>query len=181
MRLVMDAKRFDELYEIYKTSFPDVEQRTEEGQKAVFCHPCYRLYIREEEGKILAFLGCWDLPSCCFVEHLATTEACRGKGYGKDLILECAADTAKPIFLEIEPITEADPMTGRRAGFYQRLGFVVNAFPYEQMPLKPGDSPIPLWVMSYGETVAEDAFLPYKKEIYQMVYGIPQDETETKL
>lgn len=170
------AERFEEIYAIYRTSFPDVEQRTKDSQAAVLNNPYYRLYIREEEGKILAFLGCWHLPSCCFVEHLATTEACRGKGYGKDLIVECLADTEKPVFLEIELICEEDPMTGRRAGFYERLGFVANTFPYEQMPLKQGDAAIPLWVMSYGNAVTEEEFLPYKREIYQLVYGISEED-----
>ena len=131
-------------YQIYEESFPAIERRTKEGQKRVLENPYYRVRVMEEDGVILAFLGYWDLPSCVFVEHLATTEACRGKGYGKILVEECIADTDKPIFLEIEPVTKEDPMTGRRAGFYERLGFYVNQFPYQQMPLKEGDAPIPL-------------------------------------
>lgn len=134
--------------------------------------PYYRLLVIEENNIILAFLGYWDLPGCCFVEHLATTEACRGKGYGKDLVLECIQQTQKPIFLEIEPVTEDNPLTARRAGFYERLGFCRNCFPYLQMPLRAGRPPIPLWIMSYLEAITEETFQPYKKEIYQIVYKI---------
>lgn len=173
MLLDQGTTRFDEIYQIYEESFPAIERRTEQGQRAVFENPYYRVRVMEENGVILAFLGYWDLPSCVFVEHLATTEACRGKGYGKILVEECIAAAGKPVFLEIEPITEADPMTARRAGFYERLGFYVNRFPYEQMPLKEGDCPIPLWVMSHGSTISEQDFYPYKKEIYSQVYGVP--------
>lgn len=175
MLLEHGTGRFEEIYKIYEESFPAIERRTKEGQRKVLENPYYRVRVMEEDGVILAFLGYWDLPSCVFVEHLATTEACRGKGYGKILVEECIADTDKPIFLEIEPITDKDPMTGRRAGFYERLGFYVNQFPYEQMPLKEGDAPIPLWVMSHGAAISEEAFYPCKKEIYEQVYGVSMD------
>lgn len=172
MMLEHGTARFEEIYHIYEESFPAIERRTREGQRTVFESPYYRVRVMEEDGVILAFLGYWDLPSCVFVEHLATTEASRGKGYGKVLVEECIAATDKPVFLEIEPITEADPMTGRRAGFYERLGFYVNQFPYEQMPLKEGDAPIALWVMSYGDVISREDFYPFKKEIYHHVYGV---------
>lgn len=163
--------RYEEIHRIYDASFPRLEKRTEEGQLEAMKSPYYRLLVKEKH-EILAFLGYWDLPHCCFIEHLATTKACRGKGYGKDLILECIKSTKKPIFLEIEPITQEDPMTGRRAGFYERLGFKCNHFPYMQMPLRQGDAPIRLWVMSYQKTISETAFLPFKKEIYEIVYQV---------
>lgn len=172
MLLEDGTKRFDEVYKIYEESFPEIERRNKEAQKEAMEHPCYRLRVMEEDGKILAFAGFWDLPSCVFLEHLATTEACRGKGYGQLLVQECIGSTGKPVFLEIEPVTKHNPMTARRAGFYERLGFSINRFPYKQMPLKKGDSPIPLWIMSYGGCVDEECFLPYKEEIYGIVYGV---------
>lgn len=172
MLLNNPASRFEEIYPIYEEAFPEIERRTREDQLKVFANPCYRLLTVEEEGCILAFLGYWKLDSCLFIEHLATTAECRGKGYGKDLVLECLNQAQGPVFLEIEPVTEEDPMTGRRQGFYERLGFFCNTFPYLQMPLKPGDEPNPLWIMSHPGAIDEEAFLPYKKEIYRSVYGI---------
>lgn len=175
MLLKYPETRFEEIYEIYEEAFPPVERRKKEDQKAVLENPRYYVRIKEDEGKIVAFLGYWVLSGCMFLEHLATSAVCRGKGYGKRLVEECvqeAGNLGKMVFLEIEPITEADPMTGRRAGFYERLGFKVNTFPYEQMPLKPEDEPCRLWVMSLGQTIEEQAFLPYKKEIYREVYGV---------
>lgn len=172
MLLKTPETRFEEIYRIYEESFPDVERRTREGQKKVFSDPCYRIRIVEEEGKILAFLGYWELSTSVFLEHLATTETCRGKGYGKQLVEEVVEESSKPVFLEIEPVTEEDPMTGRRAGFYERIGFHLNFFYYEQMPLKAGDTPTPLQIMSYGKAVTEEEFKAYKEEIYEVVYGL---------
>lgn len=172
MRLKNIEDRFEEIYHIYEEAFPKSEKRTKEGQLAVMKNAYYRLLVHEEEGKILAFLGYWELPGCCFVEHLATTGACRGKGYGKHLVIECIKESKKPLFLEIEPVTDEDPMTARRAAFYQRLGFHCNFFPYCQMPLKAGDHPIRLWVMSYGKVISEKEFQPFKKEILENVYQV---------
>lgn len=166
------SSQFDEVYHIYEEAFPDQERRSREGQKKAMEDPCYRLLVKVKDGAIIAFLGYWDLPSCIFIEHLATTPVCRGKGYGKDLVVKCLHNVKKPVFLEIEPITRSNPMTARRAGFYERLGFRCNHFPYLQMALKPEDKPCTLWLMSRGKTMTEKEFFPYKKEIYQIVYGV---------
>lgn len=190
MLLKDPASRFDQIYDIYEEAFPAIERRTREGQRAVLEKPQYRVRIIEEtieegpesgekegigEKSICAFLGYWELDSCLFLEHLATRKQCRGRGYGRILIEECIQEgrgKGKPLYLEIEPVTAQDPMTGRREGFYHRCGFHTNYFYYEQMPLKPEDQPIPLWIMSWPEPVREEAFLPHKKEIYREVYGV---------
>lgn len=172
MLLNNPKQRFEEFYQVYEEAFPAVERRTKEGQRAAADREGYRLRVVEENGVIIAFLSYWELDSCTFLEHLATTPACRGKGIGKALLEECLLEAKKPVFLEIEPVTAEDEMTGRRAGFYQRTGFFLNDFPYLQMPLKEGDSPIPLKVMSYPEAISEEEFLPYKKEIYLKVYQV---------
>lgn len=174
MEIEKNLHQFDEIFEIYLESFPEIERRTKESQYQVFENARYRIFCKVEDGAIAAFLGCWDLPSCCFVEHLASRPEYRGRRFGEMLVQECISSTDKPIFLEIEPVTDQDPFTGRRAGFYERQGFVLNRFPYEQMPLKEGDEPVPLWVMSYGRAFDREAFFPYKKEIYEMVYQVTE-------
>ncbi len=196
MQLKQPEACFEEIYQIYQEAFPNVERRTKEGQRAVLENPRYRLRViqegngkedggRESEdrdgdgkkdfGQIIAFLGYWELDSCIFLEHLATTALCRGKGYGRQLIQECLGEgkaKGKPLFLEIEPVTAENPITGRRESFYHRCGFATNHFFYQQMPLKESDRPILLWIMSWPEAVSEERFLPFKKEIYQEVYGL---------
>lgn len=172
MLLEHPKSRFEEIYKVYEEAFPAIERRTKKGQEEVFDSLAYQVRIIEEQGEVLAFLGYWELPGCVFLEHLATLEKSRGKGFGKQLVEEVLKETAKPVFLEIEPVTKDDPMTERRAGFYQRLGFHLNPFYYQQMPLKPEDNPIRLMIMSYGTPFTKEEFLPYKKEIYHFVYGV---------
>ena len=196
MQLKQPQAYFEEIYQIYQEAFPNVERRTKEGQRAILENPRYRLRViqegndkgdegresdgsggegKKELGQIIAFLGYWELDSCIFLEHLATTAPCRGKGYGRQLIQECldeGKEKEKPLFLEIEPVTAENPITGRRESFYHRCGFATNHFFYQQMPLKEGDRPILLWIMSWPEAVSEERFLPFKKEIYQEVYGL---------
>ena len=172
MLIKKPQNRFEEIYAIYEESFPDQERRTKEGQRSVFDNPFYHIRVVEEDGKIVAFLGYWELPGCVFFEHLATAKVSRGKGYGKLLIEEAVKETEKPVFLEIEPVTLENPITGKRALFYERLGFYVNHFYYEQMPLKTQDAPMQLWVTSYGKPITETEFLPCKKEIYEIVYRV---------
>lgn len=165
---------FRELYEIYEVSFPEEERRREADQKRIWEKPEVEVRVARKEGRIAAFLSCWKLESCYFLEHLATSPDCRGGGLGKMLVEECIQEAEKaglPLFLEIEPVTEKKPDTVRRAAFYERLGFAVNPFFYEQPPLQPGASRIPLWIVSYGQCVGEEEFRKYKQEIYRKVYG----------
>lgn len=170
--LINPAVRFDEINRIYEEAFPEIERRTKEKQRDLQTHPLYRLLAIEEEGEIQAFLGYWILPDCIFFEHLATAKKSRGKGYGKELIKKGLEAVDQPVFLEIEPVTKENPITIKRAEFYKSLGFVVNRFPYLQMPLKHGDRPIPLWIVSYKQPINEETFMPYKKQIYENVYEI---------
>lgn len=177
MKLTDPSPCTEEIYQIYQEAFPEIERRTKEDQVKTFSHPLYRLrVIKGTDETIQAFIGYWELNSCLFLEHLAVKKECRGRGLGGILIEECiqeGKETGNPIFLEIEPVTQEDPITARRERFYQRYGFFTNSFFYQQMPLKPKDKPIPLWVMSYPEPISEQDFLPYKKEIYEKVYQIP--------
>ncbi len=165
---------FCELYEIYEASFPQEERRRKEDQKKVWENPAVDVRVIRRDGRIAAFLSCWRLETCRFLEHLATAPDCRGGGLGRALVEECireAEEAGVPLFLEIEPVTEKKPDTVRRASFYERLGFFINPFPYEQPPLQPGAPRIPLWVVSYGRRVSEEEFKRYKQEIYGKVYG----------
>lgn len=177
MKLERPAERFDEIYEIYEAAFPDDERRTYDRQKEILQEGRCSFRVIERDGKILAFLEYWNLNSCYFIEYVATVPGMRNKGYGKRLIEECleeAREEGKPVFLEIEPVTEKDPMTGRRSRFYKRIGFCQNAFPYQQPPLKEGDNFKDLLIMSYGIQLEEKQFRGYKQEIYSKVYGVEE-------
>lgn len=66
-------------------------------------------------------------------------------------------------------------MAQRRIGFYQRHGIQLNQFAYWQQPLREGDVPMPLLVMSWPGPVSAQEFEPFKKIIYREVYGVTED------
>ena len=70
-------------------------------------------------------------------------------------------DTRHPFFSRTWELYEsafpADEMKRRRVGFYQRLGFALNAHHYMQPPYTEGGSPVPLLLMTHPITVTEAA------------------------
>lgn len=161
--------RFDELYEIMIEAFPAFELRSERGQRALLGHPSYRLLTEERGGRIVGFLAYWELTRCRFAEHVATRPEARGGGLGAGLMNRVTADSPLPVILEIEP--PVDELSRRRAGFYRRLGFALNDFYYEQLPLKAGDAPVELRIMSHPAPLTPEEFAPLKAEIQRVVYG----------
>ena len=52
MLLKEPQSRFEEYYRIYEESFPSRERRTREQQRDILSHPCHRVRIREEDGRM---------------------------------------------------------------------------------------------------------------------------------
>ena len=70
--------------------------------------------------------------------------------------------------LEVElPDTET---AKRRIGFYERNGFFLNRYPYEQPPLSKGADRIPMYVMTAGRPVGEEEFESLRRLVYASVY-----------
>ena len=88
MLLKNPEQNFEEIYAIYEASFPEVERRTKEGQRAAMNHPRMKVRAARKDGRIAAFLTGWELENCIYLEHLATDPEGRGGGLGKGRILE---------------------------------------------------------------------------------------------
>lgn len=114
---------------------------------------------------VVGFIGAWALRGFLYVEHLATYTQYRNMGYGA-AALELLQLDHTVIVLEIEP--PATEMQKRRRGFYERLGFVMNDCEYLQPPLRVGDMPFPLKLMSYPAALSDTPFVV--REIYDNVY-----------
>lgn len=162
----LDFNEFDTVYAIMERSFPLEEYRSYEGQKALLKEPAYRIYVAKEKGEILGFAAVWELEGWRFVEHLAVDLQHRNRGIGAELLRFLAE---KQCCLEVEPpVTE---LTRRRVGFYQRNGFFLNDYPYVQPSLGDGRSPVPLHIMTTGNTVSPEEFSKLKALLYSRVYG----------
>ena len=161
---------FDAIFKIMDEAFPDSEMRTYEGQKMLLKNEKYSIHEEfDENGAIVGFLAYWMLDSCVFFEHLAVSSKLRGQGIGKNILLKNIKGAKLPIFLEVEP-PETD-LAKRRIAFYEKLGFHLSDFYYEQPPLRENQLAQRLLIMSYPEPIAAEKFAKYKKEIYTNVYN----------
>lgn len=124
------------------------------------------LFSNEFQG----FLGFWQLPRFAFLEHFAVVPAVRGKGMGSRALKAWMKEVNQPIVLEVEPpVTE---MAQRRIEFYQRAGFHLNSFPYQQPPYDVHKPWVPLQVMSYPAQLDLQEFEEVVQVLYQKVYNV---------
>lgn len=162
---------FDLVYEIMEEAFPRNEIRDYDAQKQLLKRRGYSLSPKYDEGdNLIGFIAKWEFEDFIYVEHVAVTSNGRGKGVGSNLLRKLLSSVDKKVFLEVEPVH--DEISKRRVKFYERLGFKMNDFYYEQPPLRKKDKWTELKVMSYPDKISEIDFLKYKNEIYKEVYGI---------
>ncbi|WP_339244979.1 GNAT family N-acetyltransferase [Paenibacillus sp. FSL F4-0243] len=167
----MNHTTFDEIFAIMEASFPTSEIRTYEGQQELLDVSHYRLITEgNAEGKIIAFIACWEFPGFRFVEHIAVDPSIRGGGIGKKLMEEYIRQSGKPVLLEVEP--PLGEMEQRRIGFYERLGFHLNPYAYVQPPLREGNADLPLQIMTYPNPVDVEEFNLYREILYTEVYKV---------
>ncbi len=162
---------FDEIYKIMKESFPREERRSKKGQAALFNKDFYSVYVLRDKGnKIMAFAAAYEFEAMMFIEHLAVCPEHRNRGLGALLINEIKSLASNPICLEVEePDSE---IAKRRIGFYERLGFILNNYPYVQPSLGKGRAEIPLKIMSYPEPLSNSEFKNIKEALYKTVYNV---------
>ena len=123
---------------------------------------------KEEKKKPIGFFALWQFSEFLFVEHFAVAPPLRGKGMGSKMLSALKEKAKTPIVLEVElPETE---IARRRIGFYERSGFHLNGFSYEQPSLGKGRSPVLLQLMSYPVPLSEEEFFQVKETLYREVY-----------
>ena len=114
-----------------------------------------------------------ELDDFCFVEHLAVSSGIRGGGLGGRFLDDFLQEHPR-VILEVEP-PESD-IARRRIGFYERHGFFLNRYPYEQPPLRKECGYFPLLLMSSAAPLSEEAFLKvkeedvYKRQVFEKEY-----------
>lgn len=159
---------FDEVYAIMQSSFPADEMRDYQGQKDLLRNSKYSIFVVSDE-EIKAFITTWEFDDFIFVEHFAVNEKYRNLGLGSLMLNELCRNTDKQICLEVElPETEK---AKRRIGFYERNGFVLNSYQYEQPAYSEEKQPVPLIIMTSGSAIDEKRFYEMKKAIFKQVYN----------
>lgn len=159
------------VYEIMDEAFPPTEKRSFEGQKKLLEEKQYRIIPNYNSlGELSGFIAVWSFDTFNFIEHIAVSKQMRGKGIGSTILKSYIRSCNKIILLEVEP--PDNEVAVKRIRFYEKLGFNLNSFYYQQPPLQDGFSYIDLKIMSYPEKISEVEFLPLKKQIYKTVYKV---------
>ncbi|SDC96025.1 Acetyltransferase (GNAT) domain-containing protein [Terribacillus halophilus] len=161
---------FESVFKLMECSFPPEEHRGFTEQKELLNREDYHIHTYEKDGRLAAFCAIYSLPEFSFIEHIAVDEAFQGRGMGSKIMREIMTISDKPIILEVEPPAGSE-VAARRVSFYERLGFHLHDYPYEQPPLRPGAAPLALQLMSYPRAYDANVFDRVKQTILQHVYG----------
>ena len=152
-------------------AFPENERRDDNRQQAnTDRNPLFHcLLVQTEKEQPIGLLTYWQFDEFIYIEHFATAEAERGKGYGSEAMKLFLAQAEKPVVLEAEMPHRSNDQALRRIRFYKRLGFRVCSAPYKQPPYRCTDGWLPMKILKYGN-------LPFsyfvKQTIYREVYDI---------
>ena len=170
MKLIpIEEERFDLVFSKMTAAFPYEERRDISDQKECLNNKYFKFSEIFDNELDVGFIALWDFPEFVFIEHIAIDEEKRAGGYGSKTIELVKETYKKPIILEAEaPETEQQI---KRIRFYDRAGFKMNSYDYEQPSYHAGES-VPLKILSYPELLNQkefDLFIsmtrenPYKK------------------
>lgn len=158
----------EQMWSIYVDSFPMEERRDISGQRRILENPLYHLHPLRHHGEVVGFVALWDIKQFVFVEHLAIKRTIRGHGYGSQTIKRLTAKYSH-IVLEVEsPTTQ---IARRRIHFYQKHGFHLNPYKYDQPPYVAGQASVPLLLMTFPKPVDMEQFHCIEKTLRTVVYG----------
>ena len=162
-------ERFNLVYEKMTTAFPFEERRELLDQKECLSNKFFRFFEIFDNDSDVGFITIWDFAEFVFVEHLAIDEEKRAGGYGTKAIELVKELYKKPIVLEAEP-PETDQQI-KRIRFYDRAGFRVNFYEYEQ-PSYHGGEGVPLKILSYPEPLSQGEFDLFIKRTRENPYRV---------
>ena len=140
--------------ELYRASFPPHEQREARSQEAILSDTAYFFNLLYDKDTFVGLLLCWETERFIYVEHLCVLPEMRNRHYGRQC-LALVQQKGKHVILEIDP--PVDAISIRRKGFYERSGFVENAYPHLHPPYHSGNPGHALVVLSFPSRItAED-------------------------
>ncbi|WP_153731103.1 GNAT family N-acetyltransferase [Sporosarcina obsidiansis] len=126
-------------YNKLKEYFPIEEMKSKEHMETLLVDKG-NVYHKEEGPKhVLMYVETDDFV---FIDYLFVSSAARGEGLGKKL-LDSLKTKNKPILLEVEPVDDEEPDTGKRLKFYAREDFShAQQIGYNRRSLATGEQTI---------------------------------------
>lgn len=158
---------FQPCWELCLSAFPENERRALDYQEEALSKSEYNFEAILDDEELIGVIGWWSLPMCDYVEHLATFQSVRNRGYGAILLQDYIDGTEKPILLEVEPAI--GEIERRRIGFYERMGFCLNGHNYAQ-PSYSGGEELELKVMSYPRSITKDELSEFKDVGFPIIH-----------
>ena len=166
----LQQHEFPAVYELMQQSFPLAEYRTFADTQALLSRGDYELLVHADADGIIGLIAHWKLDGFLFVEHFAVNAQRRGNGIGGGMMQTYLSQSTLPVILEVE--ADDSPVARRRIAFYERLGFTLSDFGYEQPCLQGGESHIPLLLMHSPAAVPGERLQQAQQQIFQTVYRI---------
>ena len=160
-------KTFPQVFEKMKAAFPYEERRDYLDQQECMNDERFKFLEIFDDAQAVGFTALWDLDGFLFIEHIAIDQDKRSGGYGSKTIELIKSTFNKPVILEAEAPKTAQQI--KRIRFYDRLGFKINDFPYEQ-PSYHGDEGVPLKILSYPELLSDAEFENFINETRKSAY-----------
>lgn len=157
---------------VFMEAFPENERRPMEWLRRLLKEePAMHLCTYDDK----AMLCYWQFAAFVYVEYLAVDKSLRGQGMGGRIIRQLAESVDVPVVLEVEP--PVDELTKRRVAFYQRHGFQLLPYPYEQPSygVAPG-MPLRLMLCVRDEKMRVPSAEEMAAVIYERVYGVKSDK-----
>ncbi|AKJ42527.1 GNAT family N-acetyltransferase [Pragia fontium] len=152
---------------LYRSSFPEFEQRTVEHQAKGLTADNYFLQCYMENELFVGFVAYWAFDDYLYIEHYAISDKVRGQGYGTRLLGEFIAGTDKTVILEIDPVV--DEISQKRLRFYRALGFVENDYVHVHPPYQHKFHGHTLKVLSSGSAISEAKYQNFNHDLHHVV------------
>lgn len=160
---------FQTAWALYLDAFPEEERRLLEAQEVVMRQKEYHFDVVIDNKKLIGFLLWWDFKSYRYIEHFATVPAQRNKGFGRLILERFMISDNKPMLLEVELPTST--INQRRINFYERQGFILNQHYYEVPPVKNGQAPLQLLLMSYPNKLSLKDVAEFVKIVHPIIFN----------
>ncbi len=160
-------KTFPTVYEKMEAAFPIEERRSYIHQLECLKKKHFNFFEIMDGDTAVGFVSVWVFDDFVFVEHLAIDEDKRSGGYGSKTVEKIKEAYNPPVILEAEaPKTEQQI---KRIRFYERLGFFVNDFYYEQ-PSYHGGEGVPLKILSFPRAISQTELENFVRVTREWVY-----------
>lgn len=146
---------FAQAMALYQESFPVHEQREVLSQERILKLPDYHFSLVYDETLWIGLVLYWEQSEYLYIEHLCINPAMRNKQYGQR-VLTLLAEQSKTMILEIDP--PEDAIAIRRKGFYERCGFIVNAYSHTHPPYHQHCAGHRLVVMTAPQAISAEMY-----------------------